>query len=462
MRRLFVRAVVLSGAFLAPIALRAQEAISPPEKYAAAVRALESFIEHERGQKAIPAISVALVEGGHVVYARGFGWADSAAGRRATAATVYRVGSVSKLFTDIGIMRLVEQGKLDLDRPVQAWLPDFHPKNPFGGEITIRELTSHRAGLTREPPVGNYFDDTNPSLAATIASLNDTELVYKPGTHTKYSNAGIAVLGYLLQKTQGESFYPYLKRAVLEPMGLEHSAFQPLPDLEKDLAKATMWTTFDRRFDAPTFQLGMGPCGSMYTTVTDLGRFLSILFAHGRTPGGGQILEPATLDTMWTPQYAPAGARSGYGIGFGIGSLDGHRSIGHDGAIYGFATTLQALPDDSVGAVVVATLDGANQTTDRIAQSALRMMLAARAGQPLPLPDTTRALDVAEARRLAGRYGAGEKAVQVTEYEGRLYLTPLRGGERAEVRRAADGGLITDDVLGYGTRVTPLQDGRLV
>ena len=151
---------------------------------------------------------------------------------------------------------------------MQRYLPDFHPKNPFGGDITISELTSHIAGLTREPPVGNYFDDTSPSLAATVASLNATTLVYKPGTHIKYSNAGIAVLGDVLERTQHESFYPYLRRAVLEPMGLSHSAFQPLPEIVSHprLAKASMWTLDNRDLQTRRFLSArrMGPCGSMY------------------------------------------------------------------------------------------------------------------------------------------------------------------------------------------------------
>ncbi len=455
--RPFVLAVLL-----APSLARAQSAIDAPPRYTPVAQALEAFIQHERAQKGIPAVSVALVDGGRVVWARGFGWADSAAGRPATAATVYRVGSVSKLFTDIGIMRLVEQGRLSLDGPIRTYLRDFHPRNPFGGAITIRELTSHRAGLVREPPVGSYFDDTSPSLAATVASLNGTSLVYPPGTHTKYSNAGIAVLGYLLEQTQGEPFDRYVQRAVLEPMGLGHSAFQPLPAFAGELARGTMWTVDERRFEAPTFQLGIGPAGSLYTTVTDLGRFLEILLARGRTPEGTQVLAPATLDSMWTPQYAPAGARTGYGIGFAVGALDGHRTIGHDGAIYGFATTLLALPDDSLGAVVVASLDLANAVTDRIAQSALRMMLAARAGRPLPLPDTTRALEPGEALRLAGRYGGADRAVQLTEYEGRLFLRPAWVDDaRLEVRRAPDGGLVVDDVLGYGLSLRPLPGGGI-
>jgi CubicO group peptidase (beta-lactamase class C family) len=180
-----------------PSGVGAQDSVPAAARYADVAHALTPLVERAREQHAIPGISIALVDGSRVIWARGFGWADSAAGVPAAASTVYRVGSVSKLFTDIGIMQLVERGDLSLDAPVTRYLPEFHPRNPFGGEITLRQLTSHRSGLTREPPVGNYSDDTEPSLAATVASLNHTTLVYRPGAHTKYSNAGIAVLGYV-------------------------------------------------------------------------------------------------------------------------------------------------------------------------------------------------------------------------------------------------------------------------
>jgi CubicO group peptidase (beta-lactamase class C family) len=166
--------------------------------HAAVAAHLERIITSEMRDKSLPALSIALVDGHRIVWARGFGDADSAHHVPATAETVYRVGSVSKLFTDIGIMQLVEQRRVDLDAPVSRYLPGFHPANPFGTPITIRELTSHRAGLVREPPVGNYFDTTSPSIAATVASLNSTRLIYRPATHTKYSNAGIAVVGDVL------------------------------------------------------------------------------------------------------------------------------------------------------------------------------------------------------------------------------------------------------------------------
>ena len=443
-------AAILAG--LLPRAAGAQATVEPDPRYQDVAHALTAVIEQQRAEHGIPAVSVALVDGSRVVWARGFGWADSAAGVPATAATVYRVGSVSKLFTDIAVMQQVERGKLSLDAPVDRYLPDFHPRNPFGGEITLRQLTSHRSGLTREPPVGHYFDDTEPTLAATVASLNRTSLIYPPGKQAKYSNAGIAVLGEVLERTQGESFYPYLQHAVLEPLGMRSSAFQPTAEVRAGLAKGYMWTVDGRRFEAPTFQLGVGPAGSLYTTVLDLGRFMSVLFDGGALPGGKRLLARATLDSMWTPQCADSGATTGFGIGFGIDTLDGHRTIGHDGAIYGFATSLEALPDDSLGVVVVATLDVVNAVTDAIAEAALRMLLATREGKPLrPIPAPA-PLTRSQAIALMGRYMKGDTGVDLEEYDGRLYLTPVQGGMRSELR-AGDSGLVLTDQPGQDIRI---------
>jgi len=147
--------------------------------YSEVVEALKPFIEHQIFDKAIPALSIAIVDDQQIVWAQGFGMADAKAGVPATAETVYRIGSVSKLFTDIAIMQLVECGELNLDAPITDYLPDIRPHNPFGAPITLRELMSHRSGLLREPPIGNYFETTQPSLAATVRSLNDTELVFR-------------------------------------------------------------------------------------------------------------------------------------------------------------------------------------------------------------------------------------------------------------------------------------------
>jgi CubicO group peptidase (beta-lactamase class C family)/D-alanyl-D-alanine dipeptidase len=422
---------------------------------------MERFVAHEMADKHLPGMSIALVDDQRIVWARGFGLENVRDSVPATAQTVYRVGSVSKLFTDIAVMQLVEQGKLNLDASVKTYLPEFAPTNIFGGEITLRELMSHRSGLVREPPVGHYFDDTSPTLAATVASLNTTSLVYAPQSHTKYSNAAIATVGYVLETVQGEPFASYLKRAVLAPMGLRQSAFEPEASLVRHLAVAEMWTYHGRVFAAPTFQLGMAPAGSMYATMPDLAHFMSVLFARGKGPGG-QVLKPASLDSMWTPQFAAPGAKTGFGIGFAIGDLDGERVVRHGGAIYGFATEMAALPGKKLGVAVSISRDGANAVATRIANTALRMMIAAKKGQPLQEPLITSANSMAVARAAEGRYGRDADAFALVRRDSTLSRRPDRGGHWARLRLIGGDSLIADDALEYGGPVVHiLGDGVL-
>jgi CubicO group peptidase (beta-lactamase class C family)/D-alanyl-D-alanine dipeptidase len=444
-------------AFL-PTGIEAQSAKNIPARkdYAEIVETLRPFIEREMAEKGLPGLSIAIVDRQQTVWAQGFGFADPLTKEPATAETVYRIGSVSKLFTDIGVMQLVERGELNLDAPVTNYLPDFQPHNPFGTPITLRQLMSHRSGLLREPPVGNYFETTQPTLTATLHSLNETQLVYAPNTHTKYSNAAIAAVGYVLESHSHQPFAQYLKTSVLDPMGLRHSSFDPEPQITQNLAKAEMWTYDGTKFQAPTFQLGMAPAGSMYSTVTDLGRFISVLLAQGKTESGA-ILKPATLEEMWSPQFPNPGGRV-FGLGFIVRSLDGHRLVGHGGAIYGFATTVDLLPDDNVGVVVVGSKDAVNAVTERIGEETLRLILAHRAGQPLALPPSTSPVPPELGRPLVGRYGTGDDALDIDYLDGRLTMLKSGGGAQLELRKLGDD-LIVDGATGNGTRITPVSDG---
>lgn len=432
-------------------AQRSHAADTPPAKpYEEAVKQLDAFIQHEIEDKGLPALSIALVNDQTVVWARGYGMADSQAKTPATADTVYRVGSVSKLFTDLAVMQLVERGALNLDDPITRVLPDFKPINPFDKQITLRQLMCHRAGLVREPPVGHYFDPDEPSLARTVESLNRSELVYAPETRLKYSNAGIAVVGFALEQTQLQPYPRYVYRTVLDPLGMKHSSLEPDPAVTKNLAKAMMWTYDGRDFPAPTFSLGENPAGGLYTSVNDLSHFISMLFAGGKGPGG-VIVKPETLEQMWKPQFAKAGDERSFGLGFIVSQFEGRRRVGHGGAVYGFATQLDALPDDKLGVVVVTSRDCANAVTSHIADAALRQMLAVKQGKALPKIEETTPLKPDDARKLAGKYKSGEKTIEVTERYGKVYAFPGAGGFRVELRASGDN-LIVDDRLAYGQK----------
>jgi CubicO group peptidase (beta-lactamase class C family)/D-alanyl-D-alanine dipeptidase len=440
-------------------AVCAQDNVAARPDYAAVAAALQSMILHEMEDKQLPAFSIALVDRDQVVWAQGFGYQDPENKTPATAHTVYRVGSVSKLFTDIGIMQMVEAGKINLDTPVNQYIPDFHPNNPFTESITLRELMSHRSGLLREPPVGNYFDPTEPTLQATVRSLNSTELVYAPGSQSKYSNAGIAVVGYTLQELNHTTFPEYLKQAVLRPIGMNESSFAPEPELLRNLAKAYMWSYDGVKFPAPTFELGLAPAGCMYSTVTDLAQFLMALFNGGHGPKT-QVIKRETLEQMWVPQFAKPEQKKGYGLGFAVSELEGHRVIGHGGAIYGFATEVVGMPEEKLGVVTVTTTDATNAVTNAVARQALQLMLALRSGKPLPESKATKPVPVELARKLAGRYGEGDDAVDLMEREGTLHMLPAGGGFESQLRMLGDA-LVPDGKLDIDsdTRIIPVDGG---
>jgi D-alanyl-D-alanine dipeptidase len=194
----------------------------------------------------------------------------------------------------------------------------------------------------------------------------------------------------------------------------------------------------------------------MYSTVEDLARFMRTLFRGGAL-SDGYILQSQTLEEMWQPQYAEAGQTAGPGIGFVISDFAGRRAVGHGGAIYGFATQLTMLPDEGLGAVVVATKDAANSVVAEIADAALRGMLAVRAGSSNIQVDLTDRLPDGLASQMAGRYGTGDRSVVLEQRDDRLFAFPSRGGFRTELR-AIDDVLVIDDVLEWGPRVVPLGD----
>jgi CubicO group peptidase (beta-lactamase class C family)/D-alanyl-D-alanine dipeptidase len=442
-----------------PTPSTAQPVIDPRDPYIEVARRLDRWITTETQQKSIPALSIALVDDQKIVWARGFGLADPAKRIPATALTVYRVGSVSKLFTDLALMQQIEQGKIDLDAPVSSYVPEFAPKNPFKSVITLRQLMSHRSGLVREPPAGHYFDPSPPSLDGVVKSLAQTTLVFEPGTRTKYSNAGVTVVGAVIEKIGKEPFASAIDRALLRPLGMARSSFQPGPELSAHLARGMMWT-YDRQTVAtPTFLLGTGPAGNMVSSVVDLSHFLSFLFAGGKSPQGN-LIKPETLRAMIEPQFARPGESPGFGLGFAISKLENERRIGHGGAIFGFATDVQALPDAKLGAIVVATADCANGFTQHVAETALRQMLAVRRGGPLFELKSSQQIKPIWLTDLAGRYTHKDKSVELFDSGGKLLLNPFDSAKTVEIR-SLDNSFLIDDRLAF-SQALRFENGRLV
>lgn len=441
-----------------------QTLLAPPETtksadYSEVIECLQVAIEYEMDRKQIPAFSIAIVEDDGLVWSAGFGFQDSASQIPATADTVYRVGSLSKLFTDIVLLQQVEAGKLDLDAPVQQYLPEFQPANPYDAAITLQQLMSHRSGLVREPPVGNYFDPTEPTLGETVASLNQTTLVYPPDSKTKYSNAALAVVGAVLEKQLDQSQPDQVRQEILEPLGMKDSSFVVTPAVQSKLATGWMRTYDERRFVAPEFLLGTGPAGNLYSSVNDLSKFLVYLLSENPAK---PILQNQTMKLMTTPGTDAQGAPLRFGIGFRIDELDGHKRFGHGGAVYGFSTQIEALPERKLGVVAVASLDGTNGVVGRLADYALRLMIANQDEKSLPEYATTVPVPAARAKELVGRYrkSDGDGFVKIEQFGDQVLMQ--KGTFRFLLRAQADDGkIITDDEVGFGTPVQLVDGDRL-
>ena len=410
--------------------------------------ALDAFIAHELEDKGIPALSIVVVDSDGTAWSAGYGDADATGKTRVSPSTVYRVASVSKLFTALAVMQLVEKGELDLDAPVLSWIPSFQPENPFGTAITLRQLLSHRSGLVREPPVGHYFDPTSPPLTAVIESLNETRLIVAPESRTKYSNAAVSVAGYIVAQATGIPFEDHVQAALIDPMGLEKTSFRPREDLKDELGIGYMWRydTADLS-EAPVFELGIGPAANLYTTTHDLAQFITTLFAitRGERP---DLLSTESLAEMWTVQFADPGASSGgFGLGFNLSSQNSYLRVQHAGVMYGYATRVYAIPDLQIGVAIVANLDAVNPVVDRIGHQALDLLIATREGRELPQMAYNAPVDSAFAREADGAYGANASLV---ERNGELYLE--WGGERVRVR-SNQGDLVTDGRLRVDTRL---------
>jgi CubicO group peptidase (beta-lactamase class C family)/D-alanyl-D-alanine dipeptidase len=397
----------------------------------------------------VPSITIALFDRRGVVWSEAWGYADPDRKVAASASTIYRAGSVSKLFTDVAVMRLVEQGKLDIDKPVQTYLPSFHPHNPFDAPITLRQLMVHRSGLVREPPRGHYFDMDAKGQADTVASLNDTTLLAKPGTVTKYSNAAIAVVGEVIAAVTHKSYEQAVHDLVFAPLGMSASAMK-LPPVKDRLAYSEMAAFDGPRFAAPQFDLGMPAAGNLYTTADDLSRFGVTMLNHG-----AGLLKPTTIDEMWRVQYAANNGARNFGLGFVVNDLDGQRVIGHSGAVYGFSTELRLFPDTGIGVVVFSTVDSGTSAT-RLASYALRAWSAARVGKSAPVYAEPVAVTGEEAKRLSGWYSDGTHSVSARIYAGQLALD---GPESAGLIRKAGDHFLIEDVQSFNDKLAFAPDG---
>ena len=357
------------------------------------IAAAERRIADEMQSWQIGGVAWALTDGPRVVHVGAHGEAHTD--------SVFRAGSISKLFNALAVMQLVEQGRLSLDEPVAdrpgATLPAArHPDTP---PVTLRQLLSHRSGLPRESPVGGYLDPTEPDLDATCGSIARTIMVTAPGTSHRYSNIAPSIAGRMAAAAAGEPFTSLVARRIFAPLDMEDSAWHRAAIPSGSVLASRLRVAADERpftsMTTPVFDLGTVPAGNLYTTAPDLARFLVMLAREG-----AGLIRPETLRLMAQPVASPDNP---CGLGFFVGRCGDLATIGHNGAVYGFSTSLLFAPAAGLGVVVLANEDIVNGRIDHLARSILTDAAAAAAGRPLPAPSPP-AAPSAPAAEFAGTF----------------------------------------------------------
>lgn len=324
---------------------------------------LQRRIDEILNRRPAVGLAIGVVRDGSLTHFHGRGLADIASNTPITEDTVFRIGSVTKLFTAIAVMQLVEQGLVDLDAPATDCLRAYKliPAQAGWKPATLRSLLTHTAGIPEVRGVADLLhSDLTPSggrpgvlsvkVGAPMPSLaayyrKGLSIVVEPGTAFAYTNHGFATLGQIVEDLSGLPLDRYFRERIFEPLGMAHTDVRPSERVASRLATGYVLHRAGLRAVPDREWISMG-ASSIYSTPRDMARFAAALL-----DGGNRILDAATLATMFEPQYQPHPRIPGIGLGFFRGDVGGHRTVGHDGILPGFNSALVLAPDDGVGLI---------------------------------------------------------------------------------------------------------------
>ena len=354
--------ILVSALLLTSIPLLAGTEVELRERpeVADALEVLDMWIEQQVAHRNLPGLSIAIVFDQEIVWAKGYGYSDLEKKIPATPATVYRIGSVTKLFTSTAILQLRDQGKLRLDDPVSMHLPWFRVRNPFpdAPEITIRQLLTHTSGLPREAAFPYWTDHVFPTREELAESVPGQDAVDPPETTYHYSNLGMSLLGEVVTEVSGRPWADYVEEKILQPLGMLSSSAAPGEELLRRRATPYMLRTPDgARGIFDYYDAGaIGPAANMVSTVEDLARFASLQF-HDGSAGEDRIMKGSTLREMQRVHWVYDSFSGGRGLGFVVSHRDGKNFVGHGGWIGGNRSHLLLVPSEKIAVVAAVNAD---------------------------------------------------------------------------------------------------------
>lgn len=339
------RIIIVAGTFVSALSFPLQHLNAQQSDLTSRV---DSLVAAELKAQRIPGVAVAVLRGGQVVLAKGYGFANLEHQVPVRPETVFQSGSIGKQFTATLVMMLAEQGKLRLDDPITKYLPG----SPAAwNAVTVRHLLTHTGGMTDYPDDFDFRRDfTEEELLQRAAAI---PLAFKPGDQWSYSNLGYLVLGVLIHKVSGTFYGDMLEARVFGPLGMatamviDEAAIVPNRAAGYRIDKGEI---LNQEWVAPT--LNTTADGALYLSVLDMAKWDEALY-------GERLLKRASLEEMWTPVTLNNGQPRDYGFGWRVGRVRTHRLIEHGGAWQGFTSFIARYVDQRLTVIVFTNLAGA-------------------------------------------------------------------------------------------------------
>jgi CubicO group peptidase (beta-lactamase class C family) len=393
-----------------------------PDRVDEAVGALagrwEAEIRRRMAEHDVPGLAVGVCDRTGMLWSAVFGTRRAGADEPVTHQTMFSVQSCSKMYTATAVMMAVKDGLVDLDEPILRYLPEFRVKSRFEAHpertITLRHLLSHTAGFTHEAPIGSNYLVGTESFAAHCESINETWLRFPVGHHYEYSNLGIDLAGYILQRASGIAFHRYARRHLLDPLGLHRTTFDQARIGHESNRALGHSRLLGHRL---AVRIPMVAAGGLYTSIEDACRYMQFHLDEG-----GSLLDPGLLGEMYAVPFRPPGQVLGYGLGVASFERNGVLFRGHGGGGFGFLSDMSWAPGPAVG-VVVLTNSVDHPLQVELAAQICKDLIGDPAPEPVALPD---AVPVpSDARdRLGGTYiGRGDNVATFTSTESQSSFT---------------------------------------
>ncbi|MEO8448636.1 MAG: serine hydrolase domain-containing protein [Gemmatimonadota bacterium] len=331
------------------------------------VAQIDSIVAAEMGPAHTVGVTVAVEQRGRLILAKGYGYEDLEQDVPATAETVFKIGSITKQFTAVGVMQLVEQGKLRLEDEITAYLPDYPTQNHH---VTLHHLLTHTSGIKSYTSLGPAFWGRAARLDLAedqlIGMFDHEPFDFAPGERYLYNNSAFFLLGRIIGKVSGEPYPAYLQRHILAPLGLTNTSYCDDRALVPHRAEGYEVVAGVLKRAAPISMTAPGAAGSICSTVLDL-------LGWQRSFNAATLISPASRDRIRTEATLTSGQGTHYGYGVGVGALGGRRLFSHSGGINGFVSWLGYFPDDDLTIAVLTNTDGG--PAPRVGQSIARSVL---------------------------------------------------------------------------------------